>query len=191
VDESVELQPDDELDRRITAELRRLVQSLVRDERFAQRYHDTAEHTIARDVEPGYDFALVVVPRELGRALTAGEEDVARLVGFSLGNKGIGRKLSKSAETVKKQLRSVCIKWKVETRAAVARRAALVLGVAEARAPRSATATREGGKLGAPNRSTGASAHATPEHCASVRTTVRGDDSPRRRLSRRRREHTV
>ena len=57
--------------------------------------------------------------------LTSREAEVARLIGHELGDAGIARVLGISRRTVEKHIQHVFMKWRVHTRAAVARLASL------------------------------------------------------------------
>ncbi len=92
-----------------------------------------AEKTESRPVivtrleKVGCTFALVAIPDEPGDSLTESEKRVALLVGHGLGNKGIAKHLKRSQETVAHHVHNILAKCDFQTRAQLARYAALAL----------------------------------------------------------------
>jgi DNA-binding NarL/FixJ family response regulator len=119
-------------DRRLQMRFRRFVRGLAKDDAILCRLQAIAEGSVARIDEAKLSFALVVVTPERPRtALTHRQRQVAILIGRGYGNRGIALRLGIATGTVLKIVRSILARWGVPSRAAIARRAALLYGPEE------------------------------------------------------------
>lgn len=82
---------------------------------------------IARAMDNEQSLLVVVVVYPAKVSLTPRETDVVRHIGYGLGNRGIARKIGMSTKTVEKHIERVKAKWNINTRAQIARYAALDL----------------------------------------------------------------
>jgi DNA-binding NarL/FixJ family response regulator len=114
-------------DRRLQMRFRRFVRGLVKDEAIFRSHQSRPEGTVARIDESERSFALVITaPERLGTPLSPRERHVAMLIGRGYGNQGIAFRLGIATSTVLSIVQSIFAKWGVRSRAAIARRAALL-----------------------------------------------------------------
>jgi DNA-binding CsgD family transcriptional regulator len=119
-------------DRRLQMRFRRFVRGLAKDDAILRSLQASPEGTVARIDEGERSFALVIIaPERLGAPLSHRERQVAMLTGREYGNQGIALRLGIATSTVLSIVQSIFAKWGVRSRAAIARRAALLYGPEE------------------------------------------------------------
>ncbi len=118
--------------RRLLKELERILEELIAlrlaDRCQAEGIPDGEPKVLSRTTVRGRPVVVVLLPGTTLPPLTKRQEEVLRLLGYEHGNSGIARILGIGEDTVKFHLRRISTRWGVTSRAALARRAALLYG---------------------------------------------------------------
>jgi DNA-binding NarL/FixJ family response regulator len=113
--------------RDIHADFEHILRILVRETDFNERFPAAKPATVGKFKIDGFHFILNVLPSETQRSLTPEDRRIAALVGRGLGNKGIARTLGRSPHTIANHLKRIYRKWGINSRASLARCAAILL----------------------------------------------------------------
>jgi DNA-binding NarL/FixJ family response regulator len=111
----------------LRADFERILQSLIRDPGFLERFSSRQPATVGKFGVDGFHFVLTVLPPETEHPLTEEDRRIVALVGRGLGNKGIAKALGRSPHTVANHLKRIYRKWGINSRAQLARCAAILL----------------------------------------------------------------